>query len=123
MEPGKKEKKKKEQEPEKKKGEEKVKKAEEVEEEKVKAPKFSSQLEDQKAKEGSEVQFSCKVKGEVEVTWLLNGKEIARENLDYVITKDGSTYSLTVRKVKVELVGTYTIRVSIEEFLNDRMQD
>ncbi len=116
VEPGKKEKKKKEQEPEKKK-EEPAKKTEEVEEEKVKAPKFSSQLEDQKAKEGSEVMFTCKVKGEVEVIWLLNGKEIAKENADYVIAKDGSTYSLTVKKVKVEFVGTYTIRVSIMKYL------
>ena len=82
-------------------------------EKKEKAPKISSELVDQEAVEGSEVKFTCKVKGTPtpEVEWLRDGKKIKPSDM-FVITSDGERHSLIIKTVTVEFTGTYTVKVN-----------
>ena len=80
---------------------------------KEKAPKISSELVDQGAVEGSEVKFTCKVKGTPtpEVEWLRDGKKIQPSDL-FIITSDGERHSLIIKNVTVDFTGTYAVKVN-----------
>ncbi len=79
---------------------------------KEKAPKISSELTDLEAVEGEEVKFKCKVKGSPppEVEWLRDGKKIAPSDV-FTMTSDGDVHTLLIKKVTLDFVGTYTIKV------------
>ena len=82
-------------------------------EKKEKAAKISSELVDQEAVEGSEVKFTCKVKGTPtpDVEWLRDGKKIKPSDM-FVITSDGERHSLIIKTVTMEFTGTYTVKVN-----------
>ena len=82
-------------------------------EKKEKPPKISSELVDQEAIEGSEVKFTCKVRGTPtpEVEWSRDGKKIKPSDM-FIITSDGERHSLIIRTVTVEYTGTYTVKVN-----------
>ncbi len=76
------------------------------------APKFSSELKDQKAAIGEEITMAVKVSSHPKptVTWQFNGKDVT-SSADYEISSDGNTFRLTVEEMKAEFVGLYTCKV------------
>ena len=76
------------------------------------APKFTSELKDQKVALGAEAEFNVKILGHPKptVTWQFNGKDVASIG-DFVTSSEGDTFTLTVDEMKAEYVGLFTCKV------------
>ena len=76
------------------------------------APKFTSELKDQKVALNAEASFSVKIEGHPKpsVTWQFNRKDVA-SIVDMVTSSEGDTFTLTVDEMKAEYVGLYTCKV------------
>ena len=81
---------------------------------KDKPAEISKELKDQKVTKGSDVKFTCKVKGRPtpEVKWQFNGVDIEESDL-YMLSCDGEKYSLLIENVQLECMGKYTCKVNL----------
>lgn len=82
------------------------------------APQFSSNLEDTKAKEGTDVKLTCAVEGEPtpEVTWLVNGEELKPSDGVIMVVGNGKA-TLTLKGVTPDKAGDVTCKVKARKFL------
>ena len=78
------------------------------------APHFTSNLEDTKAKEGTDAKFTCAVEGEPtpEVTWLTNGNELKPSDGAVMGMEDGKA-TLLLKSVTPDNAGEVTCKVNI----------
>ena len=81
---------------------------------KDKPAEISKELKDQKVTKGSDVKFTCKVKGRPtpEVKWQFNGIDIEESDL-YMLSCDGEKYSLLIENIQLECMGKYTCKVIV----------